>query len=106
MQGKQHNRKSIGRLSRLAMMFSGRVGFTKINYSAANQELIQTAWSRLDLEGRSKTWAPFHLGASNIVFSGSCATSPQRSMREIISRASTYKAKANAFLEEWVWKQK
>ena len=55
---KSHKRR-IGRLSRLAMMFAGRVGIrrTDVDHFKQNMQRILTAWSRLNLEGRSKTWS-------------------------------------------------
>ena len=60
MKTKNPDRRSIGKLSRLAMMFAGRVGIrrTDVDHFEQNMQKILTAWSRLNLEGRSQTWSP------------------------------------------------
>lgn len=78
-------------------MFSGRVGVRHIDtsYFAKHRQLLQTAWSRLNLEGRSKTWTPFHLGKFTVVIKG------------VISRgdASTWTEEAKALWEGALWKR-
>jgi len=95
MQVNHKDRKSVGRLSRFAMMFAGRVGVRHIDtsYFAKHRQLIETAWSRLNLEGRSSTWAPFHIGMWSVVFEG------------MISNASTWTEEARALLEAVIWKR-
>lgn len=60
MEMKTKDKRRIGRLSRLAMMFAGREGIRRIDveHFRANMQAIVTAWSRLNLEGRSQTWSP------------------------------------------------
>jgi hypothetical protein len=60
MKTKASNLCRVGKLSRLAMMFAGRTGVrrTNVEHFKANMQAIVTAWSRLNLEGRSQTWSP------------------------------------------------
>lgn len=57
---KKPDRRRMGRMSRTVMIMAGRKGKrpTNKNYFMQHRERILMAWSRINLEGRSQTWAP------------------------------------------------
>lgn len=71
MNTEKPDKRRIGRLSRLAMMLAGRSGIrlrhTDIEHFKSNMQAILTAWSRLNLEGRSQTWSPRNVLPSSFV---------------------------------------
>jgi|MDSZ01.1.fsa_nt_gb hypothetical protein len=96
MQVNQKEKRRVGRLSRLAMMFAGREGIRRadVEHFKANMEAIVTAWSRLNLEGRSQTWAPRNVLPSIFV------------KRELeYGDEQRWTAELNALWEAVIWKR-
>lgn len=55
---KKPDKRSAGRLSRVAMIMAGRAGRRPINtaYFVSHRQRILAAWSRTNLEGRIGNW--------------------------------------------------
>ena len=60
MKIKKPEKRQAGSLSRQVMIMTGRRGRRPINRALfmLHRERILTAWSRINLEGRSATWSP------------------------------------------------
>lgn len=96
MINKKLNSRHIGRLSRLAMMFAGRTGIrrTDVEHFKSNMLKILTAWSRLNLEGRSQTWSPKNVLPPLIFIKGEMEYGDEQ----------RWTAEAKALLEAVLWK--
>ena len=69
MRNEKPERRRMGRMSRTVMIMAGRKGKRQIDrdYFVRHRERILTAWSRINLEGRSATWSPRNILPSMFV---------------------------------------
>lgn len=69
MRNEKPERRRMGRMSRTVMIMAGRKGKRQMNrdYFMRHRERILTAWSRINLEGRSTTWSPRNILPSMFV---------------------------------------